>query len=58
MPQLARHSDILIGYTFICVLLSGLVCGLGLPGVMNAFYYNPNEPKQALLAGISACVTK
>ena len=45
MPQLARHSDILIGYTFICVLLSGLVCGLGLPGVMNAFYYNPNEPK-------------
>ena len=45
MPQLAKYSDILIGYTFICVLLSGLVCGLGLPGVMNAFYHNPNEPK-------------
>ncbi|MGO3859810.1 cation:proton antiporter [Neisseriaceae bacterium CLB008] len=45
MPQLAEYSDILIGYTFICVLLSGLVCGLGLPGVMNAFYYNPDEPK-------------
>lgn len=23
--------------------MSGLVCGLGLPAVMNAFYYNPNE---------------
>lgn len=45
MPPLAKYSDILIGYTFICVLLSGLVCGLGLPGVMNAFYYNPEEPK-------------
>ena len=45
MPQLTKYSDILIGYTFICVLLSGLVCGLGLPGVMNAFYHNPNEPK-------------
>ncbi len=45
MPQLAQYSGILIGYTFICVLLSGLVCGLGLPGVMNAFYYNPDEPK-------------
>lgn len=45
MPQLRKYSDILIGYTFICVLLSGLVCGLGLPGVMNAFYHNPNEPK-------------
>ena len=44
MPQLAKYSDILIGYTFICVLLSGLVCGLGLPGVMNAFYHNPAEP--------------
>ena len=45
MPILSDYSDILIGYTFICVLLSGLVCGLGLPQVMNAFYYNPNEPK-------------
>ncbi|GAA5010199.1 cation:proton antiporter [Acinetobacter puyangensis] len=46
IPALAAYSDILIGYTFICVLLSGLVCGLGLPQVMNAFYYNPNEPRQ------------
>ncbi|AUZ05417.2 Na(+)/H(+) antiporter [Vitreoscilla sp. C1] len=45
MPPLSKYSDILIGYTFVCVLLSGLVCGLGLPGVMNAFYYNPDEPK-------------
>ena len=43
VPQLSEYSDILIGYTFIVVLLSGLVCGLGLPAVMNAFYYNPNE---------------
>ena len=45
IPQLAEYSSILIGYTFTCVLLSGLVCGLGLPGVMNAYYHNPNEPK-------------
>ena len=43
VPQLSEYSSILIGYTFIVVLLSGLVCGLGLPSVMNAFYYNPNE---------------
>lgn len=43
VPQLVEYSDILVGYTFIVVLLSGLVCGLGLPAVMNAFYYNPNE---------------
>lgn len=43
IPELRQHSDILIGYTFIVVLLSGLVCGLGLPAVMNAFYHNPNE---------------
>lgn len=36
----------LLGYTFISVLMSGLVCGLGLPHVMNAYYYNPNEPKE------------
>jgi len=42
-PTLSPYSSILIGYTFISVLLSGLVCGLGLPAVMNAFYYNPNE---------------
>lgn len=23
--------------------MSGVVCGLGLPAVMNAFYHNPNE---------------
>ncbi len=45
IPQLSQYSGILIGYTFTCVLLSGLVCGLGLPGVMNAYYYNPDEPK-------------
>lgn len=43
LPQLTEYSSILIGYTFIVVLLSGVVCGLGLPPVMNAFYYNPNE---------------
>ncbi|WP_298144211.1 cation:proton antiporter [uncultured Acinetobacter sp.] len=43
IPQLAEYSSILIGYTFIVVLLSGVVCGLGLPAVMNAFYYNPHQ---------------
>ena len=43
IPQLAEYSSILIGYTFIAVLLSGVVCGLGLPAVMNAFYYNPHQ---------------
>ncbi|OTG85884.1 sodium:proton antiporter [Acinetobacter sp. ANC 4558] len=43
IPELREYSSILIGYTFIVVLLSGVVCGLGLPAVMNAFYYNPNE---------------
>lgn len=46
IPQLEAYSSILIGYTFIVVLLSGVVCGLGLPAVMNAFYYNPNEETQ------------
>ncbi|EJO34562.1 MULTISPECIES: cation:proton antiporter [Acinetobacter] len=46
IPQLREYSSILIGYTFISVLLSGVVCGLGLPAVMNAFYYNPNEETQ------------
>jgi monovalent cation:H+ antiporter, CPA1 family len=45
VPQLSEYSSILVGYTFIVVLMSGLVCGLGLPAVMNAFYYNPNEEK-------------
>lgn len=47
-PQLNPYSSILIGYTFISVLLSGVICGLGLPAVMNAFYYNPHEDKQGL----------
>lgn len=46
IPELSEYSSILIGYTFIVVLLSGLVCGLGLPPVMNAFYFNPNEEKE------------
>lgn len=46
VPQLSEYSSILIGYTFIVVLLSGLVCGLGLPAVMNAFYHNPDEETQ------------
>lgn len=45
-PALAPYSSILLGYTFICVLLSGLVCGLGLPAVLNAFYHNPQEEQQ------------
>jgi CPA1 family monovalent cation:H+ antiporter len=48
IPQLSPYSSILIGYTFISVLLSGVVCGLGLPAVMNAFYYNPNEQTEGL----------
>lgn len=48
VPELRQYSSILIGYTFIVVLLSGVVCGLGLPAVMNAFYYNPNEEKEGL----------
>ena len=43
IPALSAYSSILVGYTFISVLLSGVVCGLGLPAVMNAFYHNPNE---------------
>ena len=46
VPELRPYSSILIGYTFISVLLSGIVCGLGLPAVMNAFYYNPDEQKE------------
>ena len=48
IPALSPYSSILIGYTFISVLLSGIVCGLGLPAVMNAFYYNPNEETEGL----------
>lgn len=46
VPVLEPYSSIILGYTFISVLLSGVVCGLGLPHVMNAFYYNPDEPKE------------
>ena len=45
IEALQPYSGFLVGYTFIVVLMSGVVCGLGLPPVMNAFYYNPNEPK-------------
>lgn len=45
-PMLQPYSSFLLGYTFISVLLSGVVCGLGLPSVINAFYYNPNEPTE------------
>ncbi|MDO4222552.1 MAG: cation:proton antiporter [Acinetobacter sp.] len=48
VPALYEYSSILIGYTFISVLLSGVVCGLGLPAVMNAFYHNPHEETQGL----------
>lgn len=44
VPQLQPYTNVLIGYTFIVVLLSGVVCGLGLPAVINAFYHNPDEP--------------
>lgn len=44
VDELKPYSDILIGYTFIAVLMSGVVCGLGLPQVMNAFYRNKDEP--------------
>lgn len=45
VPAVAPYSSVILGYAFISVLLSGVVCGLGLPAVMNAFYHNPNEPK-------------
>lgn len=44
VPQLQPYSGYLVGYTFIVVLMSGVVCGLGLPAVMNAFYHNPLAP--------------
>ena len=45
-PSLSEYASLLLGYTFISVLMSGIVCGLGLPAVMNAFYHNPNEETQ------------
>ena len=44
IPELEPYSSLLLGYTFISVIMSGVVCGLGLPSVMNAFYHNANEP--------------
>ncbi|OBX83106.1 cation:proton antiporter [Faucicola atlantae] len=44
VKELAPYSSYLVAYTFIAVLMSGVVCGLGLPAVMNAFYYNPDAP--------------
>lgn len=44
VPELKEYTNVLIGYTFIVVLLSGVVCGLGLPAIINAFYHNDNEP--------------
>lgn len=49
MPALSAYANILIGYTFVSVLLSGIVCGLGLPAVINAFYHNPNEHHSGFL---------
>lgn len=46
VPALQPYSGYLVGYVFIVVLLSGVVCGLGLPAVMNAFYHNPNAPTE------------
>ena len=46
VPAIAPYASVILGYTFISVLMSGVVCGLGLPSVMNAFYHNPNEPKE------------
>ena len=42
-PSLKDYASIILGYTYISVLMSGVVCGLGLPAVMNAFYHNPDE---------------
>lgn len=47
IPALSPYSSILIGYTFISVLLSGIVCGLGLPAVMNAFITTPTKKLKA-----------
>lgn len=46
VAQLQPYSGFLVGYTFIVVLMSGVISGLGLPAVMNAFYYNPDAPSK------------
>lgn len=48
VEALAPYTSFILGYTLISVLLSGVVCGLGLPAVMNAFYHNPNEATTGL----------
>ena len=48
MAELQPYGSFLVGYTFIVVLMSGVVSGLGLPAVMNAFYHNPNAPTTGL----------
>ena len=58
VPQLSAYTNILIGYTFIVVLLSGVVCGLGLPAVINAFYYNPDEPKTGFMGWYQGIIHK
>ena len=58
IPQLREYSSILIGYTFISVLLSGVVCGLGLPAVMNAFTIIQMKRLKALKDGINVYATK
>lgn len=58
IPQLADYSSFILGYTFISVLLSGVVCGLGLPAVINAFYHNPNEPTEGLAGFYQKVINK
>ena len=48
VAELQPYGSFLVGYTFIVVLMSGVVSGLGLPAVMNAFYHNPNAPTTGL----------
>ncbi len=48
-PSIRDYNNVLIGYTFIVVLLSGVVCGLGLPSVINAFYHNPDAPSNGFM---------
>ncbi len=58
VPQLQPYTNVLIGYTFIVVLLSGVVCGLGLPAVINAFYHNDNEPKTGFMGAYQRWIHK
>ncbi len=58
VEQLQPYTNILIGYTFIVVLLSGVVCGLGLPAVINAFYHNENEHTQGFMGWYQKIINK